>query len=122
VAPLTQAFAQAGELLRDRCGERVRGGTVSRFVLGGRDGVPLEPGSLLLSPLVRAEQLAPVRLTDTVIGQREVSFGPVRGLESDNTSYLDLRGAHVQAQWPEILDGECARWRWMQGTDIKTVP
>jgi large exoprotein involved in heme utilization and adhesion len=55
VTPLTQAFARAGELLRDRCGERVRGGTVSRFVLGGRDGVPLEPGSLLLSPLVREE-------------------------------------------------------------------
>src|SRR5262249_48369253 len=78
---MTQAFARAGELLRDRCGERVRGGTVSRFVLGGRDGVPLEPGSLLLSPLVRAEQPAPVRLIDTVKGQREVSFGPVQGLE-----------------------------------------
>jgi hypothetical protein len=51
-----------------------------------------------------------------------VSFGPVRGLEGDNTSYLDLRGAHVQAQWLETLDVECARWRWMQGTDIKTVP
>jgi len=64
VAPLPQTFARAGELLRDRCGERVRGGTVSRFVLGGRDGVPLEPGTLLPSPPVRAEQLAPVRLTD----------------------------------------------------------
>jgi hypothetical protein len=77
VAPLPQTFARAGELLRDRCGERVRGGTVSRFVLGGRDGVPLEPGGLLLSPPVRAEHLAPVRLTDIVKGQREVSIGPV---------------------------------------------
>ena len=122
VAALPQAFARAGELLRDRCGERARGGTVSRFVLGGRDGVPLEPGSLLLSPPVRAEQPAPVRMTDTVAGQREVSFGPVGGLESDNTSSLSLRGAYGQAQGLEALDVECARWRWMQGTDINTVP
>jgi len=121
VAPLPQTFARAGELLRDRCGERVRGGTVSRFVLRGRDGVPLEPGSLLLSPPVRAEQAAPVRITDTVTGQREVSFEPVGGLESDNTSYLSLRGPHGQAQGLEALDVECARWRWMQGTDVKTV-
>jgi hypothetical protein len=121
VAPLPQTFARAGELLRDRCGERVRGGTISRFVLGGRDGVPLEPGSLLLSPLVQAEQPAPVRITDTVEGQREVSFEPVGELESDNTSYLSLRGLHGQAQWLEALDVECARWRWMQGTDVKTV-
>jgi large exoprotein involved in heme utilization and adhesion len=121
VAPLPQAFARAGDLLRGRCGERVRGGTVSRFVLGGRDGVPREPGSLLLSPLVRAEQPVPVRITDTVEGQREVSFEPVGELESDNTSYLSLRGPHVQAQWLEALDVECARWRWMQETDVKTV-
>jgi len=57
-----------------------------------------------------------------VKGQREVPFEPVGGLGSDNTSYLDLRGVHVQAQWLETLDVECARWRWMQGTDVKTVP
>jgi large exoprotein involved in heme utilization and adhesion len=44
VAPLPQAFAQAAELLQSRCAERLREGTVSRFVVGGRDGVPLEPG------------------------------------------------------------------------------
>jgi large exoprotein involved in heme utilization and adhesion len=122
VASLPQVFARAGELLRDRCVERVRGSTISRFVLGGRDGVPLEPGSLLLSPPVRAEQPAVARMTESVAGQREVSFGPVGGLESDSTSYLSLRGAHVQAQWLEALDVECARWRWMHGTDVKTVP
>ena len=123
VVPLLQTFARAGELLRDRCGEWVRGGTMRRFVLGGRDGVPLEPGGLLLSPPVREEPPASVRITDTVKGQREVSFEPVGGLgwESDNTSYLSLRGLHVQAQWLEALDVECARWRWMQGTDVKTV-
>ena len=53
VATLPQSFAGAAELLRDRCAERLRGSTVSRFVVRGRDGVPLEPGSLLLSPLAR---------------------------------------------------------------------
>src|SRR5262249_2005434 len=41
---------------QSRCAERLREGTVSRFVVGGRDGVPLEPGSLLLSPLERVGQ------------------------------------------------------------------
>ena len=121
VASLPHVFAGAGELLRDRCGERVRGGTISRFVLRGRDGVPLEPGGLLLSPPVQAEQPAPGQIIDTVAGQREVSFEPVGGLESDNTSYLSLRRPHGQAQWMEALDVECARWRWMQGTDVTTV-
>ncbi len=40
-------------VLRSRCAERLREGTVSQFVDGGRDGVPPEPGSLLLSPLER---------------------------------------------------------------------
>jgi len=95
VAPLPQEFASTAELLRDRCAERLRGGTVSRFVLGGRDGVPLEPGSLLLSPPVQGEQSAPAPRTDTAIGQREASFVHVRGLEA--------------------LDVACARWRGTLG-------
>jgi large exoprotein involved in heme utilization and adhesion len=122
VAPLPQAFAQAAELLRDRCGERVRGGTVSRFVLGGRDGVPLEPGSLLLSPPVQGEQPDPAPIADTVEGQREASSVHMGGLEMHNIGYLYLRGAPVQAPWLEALDVECARWRGMQkigGTNVR---
>jgi large exoprotein involved in heme utilization and adhesion len=96
VAPLPQAFAQAAELLRDRCGERLRGGTVSRFVLGGRDGVPLEPGSLLLSPLARGSQEGGVET-----GERE---SPPPEAQHGRTGY-------VQAQAPEGLAVECAQWR-----------
>ena len=111
VAPLPQSFAQTTELLRTRCVERLRGGTGSRFVFGGRDGVPLEPGSLLLSPLVQGEQSSPAPITDTVEGQREASFVRVGGLEMPNTGYLYLRGTHVQARWPGALDVECTKWR-----------
>jgi large exoprotein involved in heme utilization and adhesion len=99
VAPLPQAFAQAAEILRDRCVERLRGGTVSRLVLGGRDGVPLEPGSLLLSPPVQGEQPGPVPLTDTVAE-----------LELHNIGSLSLRGMHAPTRWPGVLDVECAKW------------
>ena len=111
VAPLPQAFAQAAELLRSRCAERLRGGTVSRFVLGGRDGVPLEPGSLLLSPPVWGEQPGPVPLADTIEGQHEAFFVHVGGLEMPNTGSRYLRGTHAPTRWPGALDVECAKWR-----------
>jgi filamentous hemagglutinin family protein len=111
VAPLSQAFAQSAELVRSRCAERLREGTVSRFVVGGRDGVPLEPGSLLPSPLVREEQPGPAPLAEPVAGQREAFFGPGGGLERHNPGSLSLRGAHAQARWSGALDVECAKWR-----------
>jgi filamentous hemagglutinin family protein len=64
VAPLPQAFAPGTELLQSRCAERLRAGAVSRFVLGGRDGVPLEPGSLLLSPMERVAEEGAVQVEE----------------------------------------------------------
>jgi len=101
VAPLPQAFAPATELLRSRCAKRLREGTVSRFVVGGRDGVPLEPGSLLLSPLERVDQEGVVHG-----GERE----------SKNTEAKPGRAWYAQAQAPGGLDVECARWIGKQGT------
>jgi hypothetical protein len=95
IAPLPQAFAQTAELLRSRCAERLREGTVSRFVIGGRDGVPLEPGSLLLSPLERVDQE-----TGGQEGQRQRQ--PPEPLYTWVTS--------VQAHAREGWEGECARW------------
>src|SRR5262249_11791766 len=42
---------QASELLRASCAARFSGGKTSSLVLGGRDGLPLQPGDLLPSPL-----------------------------------------------------------------------
>jgi large exoprotein involved in heme utilization and adhesion len=45
---------QATELLRASCAARFSGGKASSLVLGGRDGLPLQPGDLLPSPLYLA--------------------------------------------------------------------
>ena len=51
IAPLPQAFAPAAELLRDRCTPQLREARASRFVVRGREGVPVGPDGVLLSPL-----------------------------------------------------------------------
>ncbi len=53
LAPLPQGFLQAATLLAQRCAARM-GGTYSTFVVAGREGLPLEPGGLLPSPLYEA--------------------------------------------------------------------
>src|SRR5262249_32941002 len=103
VAPLPQEFAPAVKLLRDRCAGRLREGRVSRLLLGGRDGVPSEPGSLLPS-------------LPTWSGPRETGehAGP------------PARAGQVQANtWPaqagsqEGLDADCARWTGKKGPTVK---
>jgi len=51
VAPLPAEIVQAAALLQARCAARLAGGTSGSFVVAGRDGLPLEPGGLLPSPL-----------------------------------------------------------------------
>jgi filamentous hemagglutinin family protein len=51
VSQLPEAPLQATELLRATCTARVAAGRSSSLVLGGRGGLPLEPGGLLPSPL-----------------------------------------------------------------------
>jgi filamentous hemagglutinin family protein len=50
-AQLPSTPLQATELLRASCAARFAGGKASSLVLGGRDGLPLQPGDLLPSPL-----------------------------------------------------------------------
>jgi large exoprotein involved in heme utilization and adhesion len=51
------AFVRAEALLPARCAARFKGGSSSSLVLGGHDGLPLEPGSVLPSPLALEERL-----------------------------------------------------------------
>jgi len=54
VARLPETPLQATELLRASCAARFAGGKTSSLVLGGRDGLPTQPGGLLPSPLYSA--------------------------------------------------------------------
>jgi hypothetical protein len=109
VAPLPQSFARAAELLRDRCAERLRGGSASRFVLGGRDGVPQEPGGLWPSPLLQGTQTNAVAPGGELHGQATVSAGV---LAIDHAGQLQMRQWPVEAG-PWALD--CARWEGKKG-------
>ncbi len=51
ISRLPKDFKSAIELLREACEARVQGGRYSSFILGERDGLPLEPGGPLPSPL-----------------------------------------------------------------------
>jgi large exoprotein involved in heme utilization and adhesion len=55
-AQLPSAPLQASELLRASCAARFSGGKTSSLVLAGRDGLPLQPGGLLPSPLYVASE------------------------------------------------------------------
>jgi len=104
VAPLPQEFASVTELLRDRCAGRLREGHVSSLVLGGRDGVPSEPGSLLLSPPVQTEPRE----------NGEQAGTPAR------TGQVQERAWPAQASTLEGLDAECARWIGHQGPTLRS--
>ena len=54
IAQLPAAPLQATELLRATCAARLAAGKSSSLMLGGRGGLPLEPGGLLPSPLYAA--------------------------------------------------------------------
>jgi filamentous hemagglutinin family protein len=51
LVPLGEDFISALELLREPCMARIRGGKYSSFIVSGRDGLPMEPGGLLPSPM-----------------------------------------------------------------------
>ena len=51
LVPLGEDFISAFELLREPCMARIRGGQYSSFIVSGRDGLPVEPGAWLPSPM-----------------------------------------------------------------------
>ncbi|HBA89497.1 MAG TPA: hypothetical protein DCZ75_16375 [Geobacter sp.] len=52
VTPLSSDYVSASTLLRERCIARIReGSTYSSFVVGGRDGLSIEPGAILPTPM-----------------------------------------------------------------------
>jgi large exoprotein involved in heme utilization and adhesion len=51
LVPLPQGYLNITALSEDRCAGRLREGRVSSFVVAGREGMPLQPGGVLPSPL-----------------------------------------------------------------------
>jgi hypothetical protein len=106
IAPLPQAFVDVAALLPARCAARLSGGTYSSLVVGGRGGLPLEPGGVLPSPL----QLD-ARLTADAAGGggqgRQTS--PARGalLTAEEQGFPRLQAAEVLGLAPAVRDGRC---------------
>jgi hypothetical protein len=75
LAPLPQAFVSAAALLPVRCAARAQGGKYSSLVLGGREGLPLEPDGLLPSPLAMDTQLP---IDPAMIGVRRSPPAPAK--------------------------------------------
>ncbi|TKB88808.1 MAG: filamentous hemagglutinin N-terminal domain-containing protein [Nitrospira sp.] len=64
LAPLSDEFSSAAALLAQQCAARAADGKFSTFVVAAREGVPVEPGGFLASPLLTSELLGsrlPVR-------------------------------------------------------------
>lgn len=47
IAPLSSDIVSSAALLRERCIARIREGKYSSFIVGGRDGIPIEPGNMI---------------------------------------------------------------------------
>lgn len=106
VAPLAQVFARETALLHNRCAERLRGRTVSRFVLAGRDGLPLEPGGWLPSAPDALRQHQREEHGDAPsVSQAERGGIFLR----DNAGLGQMKGTYAEVFWTEALDMECAR-------------
>jgi filamentous hemagglutinin family protein len=57
ITPLPQGYLSTAALVEDRCAGRLREGQISSFVVTGRDGMPLQPGGVLPSPLYETGQM-----------------------------------------------------------------
>jgi hypothetical protein len=95
LAPLPQTVVSIAALLPARCAAQLSGGTYSSLVLGGRDGLPAEPGGVLPSPLILGERLM---ADPTVAGEH--------GRQTSSARFTLLAG---QEKALPRLAGDCAK-------------
>jgi large exoprotein involved in heme utilization and adhesion len=72
ITPLPQGYLNTAALVEDRCAGRLREGQISSFVVTGRDGMPLQPGGVLPSPLYEVGQVRAQGGTGSNEGDRVV--------------------------------------------------
>ncbi len=81
---------QATELLRASCAARFAGGKASSLVLAGRDGLPLQPGDLLPSPLYVANDADAASTETRVTGYDQSSRFSLLGSKDRPLSQYSL--------------------------------
>lgn len=77
LSPLPGTFLSTAELLPAQCVVRLQDGKASSFVVGGRDGLPPEPGSVLPSPTGRPRQRGDRRTESKNSRRTNRSTGPM---------------------------------------------
>ena len=87
IVQLPENVLQAAALLRAACAARLSAGTTSSLVVAGREGVPLEPGGVMPSPLIT---------------ESSTDLGPSRA-GSDGHEWEPLPGA-----WRVSLRSKCS--------------
>jgi large exoprotein involved in heme utilization and adhesion len=103
IAPLPQAFAVATNLYGQRCAAE-KGGQFSSFVQGARDGVPPQPGDLMMSPVLDFDET-----TTWLVPERGSSLSEVSSIAGNKATeaLVNIRNVsptHLQL-WPEDRAG-----------------
>jgi hypothetical protein len=73
ITQLPETVLQAASLLRAACAARLSAGKTSSLVVAGREGVPLEPGGVMPSPLIAESP------TDTAPSRSAGEWEPLPG-------------------------------------------
>jgi filamentous hemagglutinin family protein len=108
LAPLPAAFVSAAALLPARCAVRLSEGKASSLVVGGRDGLPFDPGGLLPSPLTLDERLMSVP-TVTEEPQRQKPTTSFALLADEDKVFPRMQGWDWQGSAWAALDWRCSR-------------
>jgi hypothetical protein len=108
LAPLPQAFVSAAALLPARCAARFSGGNVSSLVLGGRHGLPADPGSLLPSPLALDPRVG-ADPAGTAEPHRQKSTNRFALLAGDDKVFARMRGEINMEGLRRPWTGGCAK-------------
>jgi hypothetical protein len=108
LAPLPAAFVSAAALLPARCAVRLSEGKASSLVVGGRDGLPFDPGGLLPSPLTLDERLMSVP-TVTEEPRRQKPTASFALLADEDKVFPRMRGWDWQGSARAALDWRCSK-------------
>jgi hypothetical protein len=119
VAPLTQTFMNVARLLPMRCAARLGGDNVSSLVVGGREGLPLDPSAPLPSPLVLNTRLAAdAAMTGELPWQPSTNRFAL--LTTDDKILPRMGLLHANSLYQTASDPGCSKLLGEKKADLKT--